>query len=100
MAEAKNCVLVGSRGYGYADGANDFYGIGRSCRTGAESDPGAHPHGLSACPKAGQTARPTPGFIVDREKVRELYKAGQSTRMIAVAMGLTKSTVFNIVNVN
>ena len=38
--------------------------------------------------------------VVDREKVRELYKAGQSTRMIAAAMGLTKSTVFNIVNAN
>ena len=38
--------------------------------------------------------------VVDREKVRELYNAGQSTRMIAAAMGLTKSTVFNIVNVN
>jgi hypothetical protein len=36
--------------------------------------------------------------VVDREKVRELHKAGNSTRMIAATMGLTKSTVFNIVN--
>jgi DNA invertase Pin-like site-specific DNA recombinase len=38
--------------------------------------------------------------VVDREKVRELHKAGHSTRMIAAGMGLTKSTVFNIVNAN
>jgi hypothetical protein len=37
---------------------------------------------------------------VDREKVRTLYAAGNSFRAIATQMGLTKSTVFNIVNVN
>jgi DNA invertase Pin-like site-specific DNA recombinase len=38
--------------------------------------------------------------ITDREKVRTLYAAGNSVRRIAVEMGPTKSTVFNIVNVN
>ena len=41
-----------------------------------------------------------PKIIVDREKVRALHQAGESCRAIAAAMGLTKSTVFNIVNVN
>ena len=35
--------------------------------------------------------------IVDREKVRTLHESGASTRAIAQAMGLTKSTVHNIV---
>jgi hypothetical protein len=35
-----------------------------------------------------------------RQKVRALYLAGESLRAIAAGMGLTKSTVFNIVNVN
>jgi DNA invertase Pin-like site-specific DNA recombinase len=38
--------------------------------------------------------------IVDREKVRTLHAAGNSLRTIATEMGLTKSTVFNIVSVN
>ncbi len=38
--------------------------------------------------------------IVDRERVRELYQAGSSVRAIATALGLTKSTVHNIVNAN
>jgi DNA invertase Pin-like site-specific DNA recombinase len=36
-------------------------------------------------------------IIVDREMVRELYKAGNSVRTIAAEMGLTKSTVHSIV---
>jgi hypothetical protein len=38
--------------------------------------------------------------VVDREKVRMLYAAENSLRTIATQMGPTKSTVFNIVNVN
>ena len=41
-----------------------------------------------------------PKIVIDRETVRELYKAGNSVRTIAAEMGLTKSTVFNIVNAN
>jgi len=38
--------------------------------------------------------------IVDREGVRQLHQAGSSVRSIAAALGLTKSTVHNIVNAN
>jgi len=38
-----------------------------------------------------------PKIVIDRETVRELYKAGNSVRTIAAEMGLTKSTVHNIV---
>jgi hypothetical protein len=38
--------------------------------------------------------------IADREKVRELHQAGESLRAIAEVLGLTKSTVFNIVTAN
>jgi putative DNA-invertase from lambdoid prophage Rac len=41
-----------------------------------------------------------PKIIVDRKKVRMLHAAGNSVRRIATQMGLTKSTVFNIVNAN
>jgi len=34
--------------------------------------------------------------VVDRDTVKELYKAGNSIRVIASEMGLTKSTVHNI----
>jgi DNA-binding NarL/FixJ family response regulator len=35
--------------------------------------------------------------VVDRDTVKELYKAGYSVRTIASEMGLSKSTVHNIV---
>jgi DNA invertase Pin-like site-specific DNA recombinase len=55
--------------------------------------------GVTRARKEGKVfARPK--IIVDREKVRMLHQAGNSCRSIAAAMGLTKSTVFNIVNVN
>jgi len=38
-----------------------------------------------------------PKIVIDRETVRQLYKAGNSVRTIAAEMGLTKSTVHNIV---
>ena len=38
--------------------------------------------------------------VVDREKVRAIHQAGESTRAIAALMGLTKSTVYNIVSAN
>jgi DNA invertase Pin-like site-specific DNA recombinase len=38
-----------------------------------------------------------PKVIVDRDTVLELHKAGNSVRTIAQEMGLTKSTVHNIV---
>ena len=41
-----------------------------------------------------------PKVIVDRNTVKELYKAGNSVRTIAQEMGLTKSTVHNIVTAN
>jgi DNA invertase Pin-like site-specific DNA recombinase len=51
--------------------------------------------GLNRARKQGkQLGRPK--VIVDREKVRELYKAGSSVRTIAAQMGLTKSTVHSI----
>jgi DNA invertase Pin-like site-specific DNA recombinase len=55
--------------------------------------------GLSRAKKEGKILG-RPKIVIDRETVRELYKAGNSVRTIAAEMGLTKSTVFNIVNVN
>jgi DNA invertase Pin-like site-specific DNA recombinase len=55
--------------------------------------------GVHCARKAGKVFG-RPRVIVDREKVRQLHQAGESCRAIAVAMGLTKSTVFNIVNAN
>ena len=55
--------------------------------------------GLHRARKEGkQLGRPK--VIVDREKVRTLYAAGSSVRTIAAALGLRKSTVYNIVAVN
>ena len=55
--------------------------------------------GVHRARKAGKVFG-RPKIIVDREKVRTLHQAGESCRAIAAAMGLTKSTVFNILNVN
>jgi DNA invertase Pin-like site-specific DNA recombinase len=55
--------------------------------------------GVNRARKAGKVFG-RPKVIVDREKVRMLHAAGNSVRRIAGEMGLTKSTVFNIVNVN
>jgi DNA invertase Pin-like site-specific DNA recombinase len=48
-----------------------------------------------ACKQGKQLGRPK--VIVDRQTVREHYKAGNSVRTIAAEMGLTKSTVHSIV---
>jgi transposase len=52
----------------------------------------------------GRTRRATeaktlgrPQVIVDREKVRQLHGQGDSVRIIAAQLGLTKSTVHSIV---
>jgi hypothetical protein len=55
--------------------------------------------GVNRARKEGKTFG-RPKIIVDREKVRQLHQAGESLRAIATQMGLTKSTVFNIVNAN
>jgi DNA invertase Pin-like site-specific DNA recombinase len=55
--------------------------------------------GVQRARKQGKTFG-RPKIVVDREKVRTLHQAGESCRAIAAAMGLTKSTVCNIVNVN
>ena len=55
--------------------------------------------GVQRARKQGKTFG-RPKIVVDREKVRTLHQAGESCRAIAAAMGLTKSTVFNIVNAN
>jgi DNA invertase Pin-like site-specific DNA recombinase len=52
--------------------------------------------GLHRARKEGKTLG-RPKIVIDRETVRELYKAGNSVRTIAAAMGLTKSTVHTIV---
>jgi hypothetical protein len=41
-----------------------------------------------------------PKVIVDRVTVRTFYAAGNSLPTIATEMGLTKSSVYNIVSVN
>lgn len=52
--------------------------------------------GLNRARKQGkQLGRPK--VVVDREKVRDLHKAGASVRTIAAQLGLTKSTVHSIV---
>ena len=53
--------------------------------------------GLQRVKKAGKILG-RPKIVIDRQTVRELYKAGNSVRTIAAEMGLTKSTVHNIVN--
>jgi DNA invertase Pin-like site-specific DNA recombinase len=55
--------------------------------------------GVRRARKQGKTFG-RPKIVVDREKVRTLHQADESVRAIAAAMGLTKSTVFNIVNAN
>src|SRR5262249_47538536 len=52
--------------------------------------------GLHRARKEGVTLG-RPKIVIDRETVRELYKAGNSVRTIAAEMGLTKSTVHAIV---
>ena len=55
--------------------------------------------GLHRARKQGKTlARPR--VIVDRERVKELRKAGKSIRIIAAEMSLNRQTVHNIVNAN
>jgi len=54
------------------------------------SAPWAHPE------KEGKTLG-RPRVIVDREKVRQLHGQGNSVRIIAAQLGLTKSTVHSIV---
>jgi DNA invertase Pin-like site-specific DNA recombinase len=55
--------------------------------------------GLDRAKKEGKILG-RPKIVIDRKTVRELYKAGNSVRRIAAEMGLTKSTVHNIVNAN
>src|SRR5262245_55877043 len=52
--------------------------------------------GLARARKQGKTLG-RPRVVVDREKVRNLYKEGNSVRVIAAQLGLTKSTVHSIV---
>src|SRR5262249_58567743 len=52
--------------------------------------------GLHRARKEGKTLG-RPKIVIDRQTVRELYKAGNSVRTIAAEMGLTKSTVHSIV---
>ena len=48
--------------------------------------------GLRRAKKEGKTLG-RPRVIVDREKVRQLHGQGNSVRIIAAQLGLTKSTV-------
>ena len=52
---------------------------------------------LTRRPKKEDTRFGRPRVIVDREKVRELHGQGNSIRIIAAQLGLTKSTVHSIV---
>src|SRR5262249_21768155 len=52
--------------------------------------------GLKRAKKEGKTLG-RPKVIVNRERVRELYKQGDSVRAIASKLGLKKSTVHSIV---
>ena len=52
--------------------------------------------GLRRARKEGKTLG-RPRVIVDREKIRELHGQGNSVRVIAAQLGLTKSTVHSIV---
>jgi len=52
--------------------------------------------GLRRAKKEGKTLG-RPRVIVDREKVRQLHGEGNSVRVIAAQLGLTKSTVHSIV---
>ena len=52
--------------------------------------------GLRRAKKEGKTLG-RPRVIVDREKVRQLHGQGNSVRIIAAQLGLTKSTVHSIV---
>ena len=52
--------------------------------------------GLRRAKKDGKTLG-RPRVIVDREKVRQLHGQGNSVRIIAAQLGLTKSTVHSIV---
>ena len=55
--------------------------------------------GLDRARKQGkQLGRPM--VIVDRERVRELHRAGKSIRTIAAEMNLNRGTVYNIMNAN
>jgi len=52
--------------------------------------------GLRRAKKEGKTLG-RPRVIVDRDKVRQLHGQGNSVRIIAAQLGLTKSTVHSIV---
>ena len=39
-------------------------------------------------------------IIVDREKIRTMHAGGQSVRMIAAVVGVSKSLVANILNIH
>jgi DNA invertase Pin-like site-specific DNA recombinase len=55
--------------------------------------------GLSRARKEGKTLG-RPKVIVDRERVKELHKAGKSIRTIAAELNLNRQTVHNIVTAN